>query len=244
MSFPWKFAETKYLRILKIYGSEDFKEHKIQLPGFYTLYSPFWAWNLSTSTTQRGGTIYPHPQVLGILKAPIFCNMCSVTSSWNWQPFSLKSVTSISFCIYLNWVSFWTLVLYPWPLCTKLGTKLFLLAGRSQRRNPLVWGPDSNHSSISISKNQIIYRPFYEWNTFWEATPFFNDVIHDSIEIGKCVEPTTMPNIFKTRDNATISNLLSICMYVVPKMLEMGGGGGGGEKERVWQSSVVGRTSL
>ena len=108
MSFPWKFEETKYLRILKIYGSEDFKEHKIQLPGFYTLYSPFWAWNLSTSTTQRGGTIYPHPQVLGILKAPIFCNMCSVTSSWNWQPFSLKSVTSflllhLSKCHWLIW---------------------------------------------------------------------------------------------------------------------------------------------
>ena len=200
------------------------------------LYNPFWAWNRSPSTTQRGGSIYPQPQVLGILNlAPIFCNMCSVTSSWNWQPFSLKSVTSISFCIYLNWVSFWTLVLYPWPLCTKLGTKLFLLAGRSQRRNPLVWGPDSNHSSISISKNQIIYRSFYEWNTFWEATPFFNDVIHDSIEIGKCVEPTTMPNIFKTRDNATISNLLSICILFA--VVKCWGWGGVWDRESltVWQ---------
>ena len=107
MSFPWKFEETKYLRILKIYGSEDFKEHKIQLPGFYTLYSPFWAWNLSTSTTQRGGTIYPHPQVLGILKAPIFCNMCSVTSSWNWQPFSLKSVTSFLLLYLSKWSKFY-----------------------------------------------------------------------------------------------------------------------------------------
>ena len=50
MSFPWKFAETKYLRILKIYGSEDFKEQEIQLPGFYTYITPS---ELETSAPQQ-----------------------------------------------------------------------------------------------------------------------------------------------------------------------------------------------
>ena len=77
--------------------------------------------------------------------------------------------------------------------------------------------------AYGFSLGRMKYRLFYDLlsgKLQLFSISFFNDIIHDFIEMGQVDIP-----YHETRDNVTFSNLLSICiLFAVVKSL-----GGGGE---------------